>query len=496
MRSPDGAISAWMGIAVDIEDQKQMELALRRSEREASETATLLTSIDQAAPIGLKLVDRDFRIVRINQMLVELHGLGEEEILGRTIAEVTPELWAGVETHYRRALNGETIRNVDITGRDVFDPHRMRYWLSNYFPVWVDGEIIGVGNVAFDITERKEEDEFRTVVMDNVAEGICAVDGDGLVTYVNPAACKMLGWTEEELLGTRMHERVHFQHADGTPHPAEECPMLQGLADGRTVQILDDAYTRQDGSILPVAYSSAPLRSGPTVHGVVVVFRDTTEEKKERDAAERELATLSWVGRIREAIDEDRLVLYAQPIVPLGGGAPSEELLLRMVGRDGEVILPGSFLPVAERFGLIAEIDRWVIARSVRRAAEGAQRVDVNLSAASMGASDLLPYIERQLREAGADPGLVVFEITETALMRDAAAGENLALWPGQPRLRDRSRRLRHGVRELHLSEAVAHHLSQDRPRLRARPRLQSFEPPRRPRHRQPGPGIRPADDR
>ena len=66
-----------------------------------------------------------------------------------------------------------------------------------------------------------------------------------------------------------------------------------------------------------------------------------------------ELAALTWVGRIREALDEDRLVLYSQPIFPLRGGPPSEELLIRMVGRNGDVIAPGAFLGVAEKYGLI-----------------------------------------------------------------------------------------------------------------------------------------------
>jgi EAL domain-containing protein (putative c-di-GMP-specific phosphodiesterase class I) len=196
---------------------------------------------------------------------------------------------------------------------------------------------------------------------------------------------------------------------------------------GRTVRITDEAFTRKDGTIFPVAYSSAPLRSGATIHGVVVAFRDATEEAREQAGVRRELAALSWIGRIRDAIDEHRLVLYSQPIVPLAGGRPSEELLLRMIGRDGEIILPGSFLPVAEQYGLIGEIDRWVITQAVRLAASGRRVIEANLSAASVGTSDLLPFIERQLREAGADPVNLVFEITETALMRDVTAGDAFA---------------------------------------------------------------------
>ena len=86
------------------------------------------------------------------------------------------------------------------------------------------------------------------------------------------------------------------------------------------------------------------MHSEATIEGVVVVFRDITDEKNEEAALRRELAALSWVGRIRDALDEDRLVLYSQPIVPLGDGHPAEEVLLRMVGRDGEIIPPGDVL--------------------------------------------------------------------------------------------------------------------------------------------------------
>jgi EAL domain-containing protein (putative c-di-GMP-specific phosphodiesterase class I) len=157
------------------------------------------------------------------------------------------------------------------------------------------------------------------------------------------------------------------------------------------------------------------------------VFRDITEEKKEQAAAQRELDALTWLGRVRDAIDENRLVLYSQPIIPLADGQPSEELLLRMIGRDNEVILPGSFLPVAEKYGLIGEIDRWVITQAAQLAATGRGMIEANLSAASIGTSDLLPFIQQQIREANADPAMLVFEITETALMHDIASGEAFA---------------------------------------------------------------------
>jgi EAL domain-containing protein (putative c-di-GMP-specific phosphodiesterase class I) len=185
-------------------------------------------------------------------------------------------------------------------------------------------------------------------------------------------------------------------------------------------------FIRKDGSLVPVSYSAAPLMAGLRVDGVVVVFRDASLEHAEEDKVRRELDTLVWVGRVRDALDEDRLLLYSQPIVPLGEGEPSEELLLRMAGTNGEIYSPGSFLPVAERYGLIGEIDRWVIAKAIGLAATG-RRVEVNLSACSIGKLDLLALIEHELRDTGADPARVVFEITETALMENVESGEAFA---------------------------------------------------------------------
>ncbi len=105
---------------------------------------------------------------------------------------------------------------------------------------------------------------------------------------------------------------------------------------------------------------------------------------------------LAWVGRIRDALDEQRLVLHTQPIVPLRDGEPREELLLRMIGANGDLIPPGSFLRVAEKYGLIGEIDRWVIGKPPAR--RPGRRVQANLSARSIAHLDLLPLIERAPR--------------------------------------------------------------------------------------------------
>ena len=277
------------------------------------------------------------------------------------------------------------------------------------------GEIIGIGIVVVDITERRQAEEFRSIVMNQMAEGLYTLDGEGRLTYMNAAASEILGWTEEELRGKHMHDVIHFQGDDGTPQSEEECELLKVRTQGRNIRLDDVVFTRKDGSPRYVSVSGSPLLNGPTVSGVVVVFRDTSDEHSERVRIRRELAALTWVGRIREALDENRLMLYAQPIVPLTGGQASEELLLRMEGRNGEIIPPGAFLHAAEKYGLISEIDRWVVKEAVRLAASG-RHVEcwkVEVSAESISTLDLLTVIEREIYRTGADTLQSCIEITE-----------------------------------------------------------------------------------
>jgi PAS domain S-box-containing protein len=400
--------------------------ALSESQQHTAESLTLMETLESAAPVGFAFVDRDCRIVRINKTLADVNGAPPREHIGRTVAEMVPEVWAQMQHVYRRVLEtGEPVANLEVERQRHGEPG-FRHWLASYYPVRVDGDVLGVGVIVTDITERQDAERFRAAVMDTMVEGLYALDDQGRLTFMNSAASKLLGWSEEELHGKPMHAAIHFQHADGSPYAAAECELLKVRVEGRSVRMTHDAFTRKNGTIFPVAYSAAPLMSGTHVGGVVVVFRDTSIEHAEEDRARRELDTLAWVGRIQDALDHEGFVLYSQPIVPLAGGQPSQELLLRMRGQDGEIIAPGSFLPVAEKYGQIGEIDRWVIGEAVRLAA-GGSRVEANLSAASIGNVDLLPLIEGQLDAAGADPSNLIFEITETALMENVEAGAAFA---------------------------------------------------------------------
>ncbi len=392
---------------------------LAESQRHAGQVLATLETLLSSVPVGVAFVDLDFRIRYINAILASVNGASVEEQLGRPVPDVVPELWPQLEPIYRTVIETEMpVLNREVERPNAAAPHEHRVWLASYYPVRVDARLIGVGAIVADITDGREAEEFRATVLENMAEGLCVLDRESRLVMMNSAASTMLGYEKRELVGKALHPAIHFQHADGSPYPERECQLLQAHREGRTIRTSDEVFTRKDGTIFPVAYSASPLRRGDRVRGAVVVFRDVTKEKAEQAFVQRKLDGLTWVGRIRDALAEGRMVLYAQPIAPLKNGDGREELLLRMLGRGGEVIAPGEFLPTAEKSGMIAEIDRWVLGESIQLAATG-RRVHVNVSAESVGDPDFLALVRELLQRTQADPSNITFEITETAVMHD-----------------------------------------------------------------------------
>ncbi len=167
----------------------------------------------------------------------------------------------------------------------------------------------------------------------------------------------------------------------------------------------------------------------------------------EQDALATMSEELGWSSRLQDALVQDRFELLFQPIVPLNGienetgeqlaselwqrqfmRNPQEpmifEALLRMRGDEGELILPRLFLPAAERFGLMAYIDRWVIERSIRTLQESRDShrqisLSVNLSAESLGDDSLADFVTDCLVRYNVDPGALIFEVTESGTLDD-----------------------------------------------------------------------------
>ncbi|HJS94196.1 MAG TPA: PAS domain-containing protein, partial [Solirubrobacteraceae bacterium] len=142
VRDADGTLIEWVGIAIDIDEQKQ--------------AMTLLDALFSQAPVGLAYLGRDGRYMRINETLAAFNGLPVEAHRGRHPAEVIPSLWPRIAPAFHHALEqGEPVLDQEIAGETGATGGEVRHWLVNYYPVRTGPEVIGVGVVAIDATARR-----------------------------------------------------------------------------------------------------------------------------------------------------------------------------------------------------------------------------------------------------------------------------------------------------------------------------------------------------
>nr|CRH06837.1 putative hybrid Histidine kinase [Include PAS, HisKA, HATPase_c and Response regulator receiver domain] [Candidatus Magnetococcus massalia] len=136
--------------------------------------------------------------------------------------------------------------------------------------------------------EESAEDARRFLqgVTDAIGEGVYAMDEEGCCTFLNPEAERLLGWQKEELIGHPLHQRIHYLKRDGTPLPAQNCPVLEHMARGEVYHSEDEQLVRHDGSPFPVSTVVVPLIEQGRVTGAVAAFRDITQ----RRAADQALA--------------------------------------------------------------------------------------------------------------------------------------------------------------------------------------------------------------
>lgn len=201
MHGTDGQLVGWIGTATDIDDQKQLETNLRRAQRESAEALALLETLYSKSPVGLGFIDRDFRIVRLNKSLASVNNTPMQQQIGRTVADVVPKLWPQLEAIYRGVCETrQAVLNREIVGEVPSRPGQTRHWLANYHPVIVEEDVIGVGVVVVDITERKRAEEsqraadeqFKSFVDQSIA-GIYIIQ-DGRLSYVNERFAQIFGY--------------------------------------------------------------------------------------------------------------------------------------------------------------------------------------------------------------------------------------------------------------------------------------------------------------
>jgi len=129
-----------------------------------------------------------------------------------------------------------------------------------------------------------QSEENKRILLHAVGDGIFVVDTLGRTTFVNPAALRMLGFAEDEMLGQQMHSLIHHSHEDGSNYPVEDCPMYASYTKAVDNHVEDEVLWRKDGSYFHVDYFSTPIIKDGKVEGAVVTFRDITKRKQAEEA--------------------------------------------------------------------------------------------------------------------------------------------------------------------------------------------------------------------
>jgi len=144
-------------------------------------------------------------------------------------------------------------------------------------------EILGA-NKLLEERVRERTEELR-LLLQSAGEGMFGVDDAGRVTFINPVALNLLGFSEEETIGQEVHGLFHHSREDGSHYPEEDCPIFATWTHGTQNRATNEVFWRRDGRSFMVEYTSTPILKDGKVSGAVVTFRDITE----RQQAEKEL---------------------------------------------------------------------------------------------------------------------------------------------------------------------------------------------------------------
>lgn len=183
--------------------------------------------------------------------------------------------------------------------------------------------------------ELRLSEERTRLLLESAGEGIIGTNTDGKITFVNPAACRMLEYSTDEFIGQRLHSLVHHSHEDGSHYEREDCPMYKSFSQGIISHVDNEVLWRKNGSSFPVAYTSTPIRKEGRVIGAVVTFGDITDRRRAEQAlAESERRTRRILDTANEGfwlVDNDAVTLSANPALCTILGRPQEDIVGRRI---------------------------------------------------------------------------------------------------------------------------------------------------------------------
>ena len=427
------------------------------------------------AAIGMILLDRKGHIIQVNNAVCNMLGYDVKELQRMSIYEVMH-----VEDRDMNVVEREKLLNGEI---DHFRAEK-RYLRKDGEIIWglstisgvfdKNGEFLYAISQVLDITEEyRLSKELSYQATHDVLTGLLnrrefesrihkawerSRDNEGVhvLCYIDLDQFKVINDTCGHIAGDEMlrqiaallqeHVRKHDSIArlggDEFGILMEFCSMRHGLMVTRNLrkQIEQLQFVWEDNRF-KVAASIGVVEINGQSSSVVELLKQADSAcfaakddgrnrvnvyRSEDAAVVQRRGEMQWVHRIQEAIDEDRLILYSQPIVPTDTQERGlhMEVLVRLLSKEGEEVPPGAFLPAAERYGLATNIDKWVVNHVFNWMQDNRDYVQnhikvcaINLSGLTLSDDTFLDIVIDQLYARDISAEKLCFEITETALI-------------------------------------------------------------------------------
>ena len=298
-----------------LKKSEQNEFAL--AERELR-----LKTIIENEPECIKIVDASGRLIEMNPAglaLVESDSL--EAVVNQPVLNlIAPESKTAFSEMHQRVIAGQPARMEFV----MLGLKGGRHWMETHaVPMRVNDQVLHLA-ITRDITQRKADEaellahrrhleqlvEERTAalmetearashIVQSSADGLYGVDTRGNITFINPAACELLGYTAEEVIGRNGHALFHHSKLDGTVYPVAECPSHNALKLGQKVRVDNEVYWHADGHAVPVMYAIHPIVQDGQTSGAVISFVDMSEQRAAAQAQERALIAAENLARVR-----------------------------------------------------------------------------------------------------------------------------------------------------------------------------------------------------
>ncbi|TAN44795.1 MAG: sensor domain-containing diguanylate cyclase [Nitrospirae bacterium] len=279
----------------------------RTTTQELLKKAGFLQGVFDAMPASVFVVDSDIRIFNVNTAATRMFDMDRDAFISKKGGEALHCVNAlsaaggcGKSAHCSDCIIRNSVRQAS-QGLNVFRiPTAMRAQKHGQIEeeqFMITASAISYDKESFiiltleDVTElKKTQKELEqtanklNIITSVLGEGVYVLDAGGALTFMNPEAERLLGWTEKELLGKNIHEVIHFQRADGTPLPASECPVFKSISSNACYRVAEDVFTRKDGELVPIALVSTPICDDGKVKGSVAAFHDISERKRVQEA--------------------------------------------------------------------------------------------------------------------------------------------------------------------------------------------------------------------